>query len=327
MEPRAVVVSLKGVIGMGSAEWTFCRARAPRTSAGAVRRECDHAHAAAVPWRADSRVPCARFATRHADGLPAWTASLGPGDPRALAFDLRQARMMPFDGNAWRPTRRSALRAAVLLAALPVARRLPAAADRLLDGRYEFAVALGRSAIGRQSLLTRWDGDTLVLLHRRTLRVSILGFQVYDEQHESEERWRNGQLLRLRSNGVESGRQQTVEGDAGGAGFELRYRVEGEPPGERLLPADVGTSDSFWTTSALQRAELVDSTDGDRLTATFRLLGDERLDDVPTRRFALAAGETEAEVWFAEGVMWRALFRHQGHEVDYRRERQAVANG
>ena len=197
--------------------------------------------------------------------------------------------------------------------------RAAPSALRALPGRYAFAVWLGRSSIGSQSLQVRHRGGELVLEHRRRLQVKLLFITAYDLDHHSVETWRDGHLLHLRSDTVESGRRERLVGERVAGGFRVELGDGADVVHTAVLPAQVSTSNSFWLTPDLQRPHLVGSTDGDQMLPRIERLPEAVIDGVVTERYRLGAGDTDAQAWFVGGLLQRALFQHDGHEVEYRR--------
>jgi hypothetical protein len=85
-----------------------------------------------------------------------------------------------------------------------------------------------------------------------------LGFiTLYDLDHESEERWSGGRLIRLAASTRENGASYPpLRGAASADAFRL------EAPGEMVLPAGIFTSDSLWNPAILVQRQLLDAHSG-----------------------------------------------------------------
>lgn len=213
---------------------------------------------------------------------------------------------------AWRPRR--------LLAESPPPFDLPSrAANR------RFSIFFRGRKVGAHLIASARQGDATQVATEIDLLIKALVFTVYAFSHRSEETWRDGRLVALRSETVERGERLTVTGAAVPHGF----RVVGRR-GPFIAQADALTSNCLWTPAALARATLIDAQFGGVIGVSARKLADEELTvagaPVRARRYRFISPHVAGSIWYDERDCWvRGEFEQDGATVEYRLDPESIA--
>ncbi|MHB1206094.1 MAG: DUF6134 family protein [Rhodospirillaceae bacterium] len=150
------------------------------------------------------------------------------------------------------------------------------------------------------------------------LRVKALFFTVFSFKHRSEESWRDGQLLSLKSETVEHGKTLQVAGVATDQGF----RVAGK--GDFFIAArDALTSNDLWTPAVLQQATVIDAQHGGIIGISVRKLDDEEIEvagrQVRATRYRFITPYLAGNIWYDEADLWvHGEFERDAAQIVYR---------
>lgn len=222
----------------------------------------------------------------------------------------------------WAPPRRRLLAAALAGAALAATPRpLLAGAPISLPNQAanrRFSIFFEGRRVGAHIVSNGAEnGETRVTTQIDVL-VKALIFTVYAFRHRSDEIWRDGALVSLKSATMERGEWLSVTGSAVAQGF----RVVGKS-GPFIAPANALTSNSLWTPAVLEQETVIDAQHGGVIGVSVRKLADEELTiagaPVLARRYRFISPYLAGSIWYDERDQWvRGEFEQDGAEVEYR---------
>jgi hypothetical protein len=139
-------------------------------------------------------------------------------------------------------------------------------------GDRRFSVLYEGDRIGTHTVLYSSEtGETRISTEIHLL-VKIAFFTVFAFSHRSEETWRAGRLMSLRSETMEHGETLHVEGVATPQGFRVVSKG-----GPFIASAATLTSNSLWTPAVLEQATVVDAQHGGIIGVSARKLADEQI--------------------------------------------------
>lgn len=150
------------------------------------------------------------------------------------------------------------------------------------------------------------------------MRVNALFFTVFSFKHRSEENWREGRLLSLKSETVEHGKTLQVTGVATDQGF----RVAGK--GDFFIAArDALTSNDLWTPAVLQQETVIDAQHGGIIGISVRKLDDEEIEvagrQVRATRYRFITPYLAGSIWYDEADLWvHGEFERDAAQIVYR---------
>jgi len=202
--------------------------------------------------------------------------------------------------------------------ALP--RRVRAATAILLPvatGNRRFSVIYKGDRIGSHTVeYASASGETQVNTEIELL-VKVASFTMFEFKHRSEETWRDGRLMALKSNTVEDGDTLRVEGAVTPDGF----RVE-SGGGPFIAPAATLTSNSLWTPAVLEQATIVDAQHGGVIGVSARRQPDEVIEVAGRRihasRYSFITPYLAGGIWYdLDGVWVRGEFERDGSKILY----------
>jgi hypothetical protein len=183
-----------------------------------------------------------------------------------------------------------------------------------------FAIFRNGDRVGTHRIVAGRADDVTEVRTEIDIKVTFAFLTLYDYSHRATETWRDGKLLRLRSNTVNDGKDEFVELEAAGSGFEGR-----STEGALDLPAATGFT-SYWNPAYLDAGQWLDTQDGELLAMTIEKLG---VDEAELRGGRVAADRYRAasqdgavvELWYAAGELARMRFQaFDGSVLDYLRE-------
>lgn len=171
-------------------------------------------------------------------------------------------------------------------------------------GRYEYAVVRDGRQIGVQTLefAPAGDDEFIVRIHA-DVAVTFLGIPVYRYEHDAEEHWRGGLLVRLQSRTDSNGKPRRV--DLKRVGDRLVGTYNNDP---RELPGDLIPA-SLWHPATIHQTVLLDAVKGVGRQVHIADRGKERIavngETVEAHRYSVT-GELEREIWYgADGQIVR----------------------
>lgn len=143
---------------------------------------------------------------------------------------------------------------------------------------------------------------------------------VFSYRHRSEESWRDGRLLALKSETTEDGETFRVEGAAVPRGF----RVVGKE-GPFIAPPAALTSNCLWNSAILQQETVIDAQHGGVIGLSVRKLADEHIvvagRPVAATRFRFISPDLAGTIWYDNAGRWvGGEVERYGARLDYRLE-------
>ena len=171
---------------------------------------------------------------------------------------------------------------------------------------YRFEVSLDEREIGNHSFTFEPLGDRHYrLTSEASYDVKLLFVTVYEYRHRSEEEWRDGCLVAIRSATDDNGNQYQVVGERVAEGFRLQVNGEQRAVGETCV-----RSFAYWNPELLRTDKLLNSQTGKLEEIEHEVLGTtplpwqgERTAD--TRKLVTADGPIE--LWYGAGDGWLGL--------------------
>jgi hypothetical protein len=189
---------------------------------------------------------------------------------------------------------------------------LPAAA-----GDRRFSVLYQGDKIGAHTILYSSEtGETRVSTEIHLL-IKLAFFTLFRFTHRSEEVWRAGRLISLKSETLEHGETLRVEGAATPQG--LRVVSKGGP---FIASAATLTSNSLWTPAVLEQATVVDAQHGGVIGVSARKFADEQITiagrPVRATRFTFITPYLAGTIWYEQENVWvRGEFERDGSNIQY----------
>jgi hypothetical protein len=135
------------------------------------------------------------------------------------------------------------------------------------------------------------------------LLVKALFFTVFSFSHRSEESWREGRLVSLRSETVEHGERLHVTGAATPQGFEVVSKA-----GPFIAASGALTSNDLWTPAVLEQATVIDAQHGGVIGVSMRKLADEQIAvagrQARATRYRFITPYLAGSIWYDDGGLW-----------------------
>jgi len=150
------------------------------------------------------------------------------------------------------------------------------------------------------------------------LLVKAAFITLYSFDHQSEEVWRDGRLVSLRSETRDEGQTFRITGAATADGF----RLDGSG-GPFIAPPGLLTSNSMWYAAIVAQEKLIDAQHGGVVGVSTRKLRDEPRTvlqrPVMTSRYTFITPHCAGDIWYDEARNWvGAEFERQGAHIEYR---------
>lgn len=184
----------------------------------------------------------------------------------------------------------------------------------------KFSVFYKGDKIGAHTVVTTPEtGETRVNTDI-DLVVKVLFFTIFSFSHHSEERWRDGKLVFLKSETVEHGEKLFVEGRSIARGFRVVSKG-----GPFIASADALTSNSLWSPAILEQATVIDAQHGGIVGVSVRQLADEQIlvlgRQVHTTRYRFITPYLAGSIWYDDSDRWvYGEFERDGNLIEYRLE-------
>ena len=163
------------------------------------------------------------------------------------------------------------------------------------------------AAVGQMRITTEID-----------LQVKALFFTVFAFSHRSEEGWRDGRLVSLRSETVEHGERLQVSGQATAQGFRVVNKL-----GPFIAARGALTSNNLWNPAVLQQATVIDAQHGGVMGISARKLADEQITlagrQIRTTRYRFITPYLAGGIWYDDAGLWvHGEFERDAAQIVYR---------
>jgi hypothetical protein len=210
---------------------------------------------------------------------------------------------------------------ALASAALP---RVGAAQTRFMlpseSANRRFSVFYKGDKIGTHTVSNAPDSGETRVNTEIDLVVKAMFFTIYAYSHSSEERWRDGRLVSLKSTTVEHGETVEVEGAAVPQGFRVVSNGS-----QFIASTDAITSNSLWSPAILDQATVIDAQHGGVIGISMRKLADEQImvagRQVPAGRYRFITPYLAGSIWYDDAGRWvHGEFERDGAMIEYRIE-------
>jgi hypothetical protein len=150
--------------------------------------------------------------------------------------------------------------------------------------------------------------------------VRRLFLTVFSYSHRSEEHWRDGRLMALKSETTEGGETFSVNGAVVAKGF----RVVGKE-GLFIAPPATLTSNCLWNFAILQQEALIDAQHGGVIGLSVRKLADEHIvisgRAMAATRFRFITPDLAGTLWYDDAGRWvSGALERDGATLEYRLE-------
>jgi hypothetical protein len=152
------------------------------------------------------------------------------------------------------------------------------------------------------------------------MTVKRLFLTVFSYSHRSEERWRDGRLMALKSETTEGGETFSVDGVVAASGF----RVVGKE-GPFIAPPATLTSNCLWNSAILEQEAVIDARRGGVIGLSVRKLADEQLviagRAMAATRFRFITPDFAGTLWYDDAGRWvSGALERDGATLEYRLE-------
>lgn len=180
-----------------------------------------------------------------------------------------------------------------------------------------YDVLLDDNKIGEHKIFVHKSGNEVTIDHTIDLKAKVAFVTVYQLKHRSTEVWleegpRKVRLVRYHGKSNENGDDIEVNGHATPDGF-----LVASPNGTLTAPKDIGTTDSFWVSVSTMHPRVLDNVKGTLVTATVHNEGNDTVDGKTAQKFLLKTDGRNAEGWFADDLLVKAVIDRDGHKIQY----------
>jgi len=217
--------------------------------------------------------------------------------------------------------RRKLLLSALAAAAMYAMPTVPLAQPRVSlpsdSTNRRFSIFYKGDRIGAHTVSTTGNGEMRVTTDIKMV-VKVLFLTVFSFSHRSEEYWRDGMLVSLKSDTTEHGEKISVVGSAVAEGFRVVSKN-----GPYIAAANALTSNSLWTPEVLEQQVLIDAQHGGVIGVSARKLADESVmiagEQVHATRHQFISPYLAGSIWYDDQGRWvHAQFERDGSKVQYR---------
>jgi hypothetical protein len=183
-----------------------------------------------------------------------------------------------------------------------------------------FSVFYKGDKIGTHTVSNAPDSGEIRVNTEIALVVKAMFFTMFSYSHSSEERWRDGKLVSLKSTTVEHG--ETVE--VAGAAVPQGFRVVSN--GSLFIAAPSAlTSNSLWSPAILDQATVIDAQHGGVIGISMHKLGDEQImvlgRQVEAARYRFITPYLAGSIWYDSAGRWvNGEFELDGAMINYQLE-------
>lgn len=178
----------------------------------------------------------------------------------------------------------------------------------------------GDTRFGTHALRFDQDGNDLLVSIDIELRAGLGPITVFRYEHQSTERWREGQLIALRSETLKDGDTYQVSASRNGDSLDVQGDVPEAGAVDLEFPLDVLPS-SHWRGYATGAYDILNTEHGDDLNVTVEYLGEEMLEAdgerINAQRYRLISDLT-VDLWYDENGLWAGCeFEARGQTIRY----------
>jgi hypothetical protein len=183
-----------------------------------------------------------------------------------------------------------------------------------------FSLLYKGHTIGRHVVRSAPEIEDVRVSTEVEVTVKRLFLTVFSYIHRSEERWRDGRLMALKSETTERGETFSVDGAVVARGF----RVVGKE-GPFIAPPTVLTSNCLWNSAILQQEAVVDAQYGGVIGISVRKLADENIviagRPTAATRFRFITPDFAGTLWYDNAGRWvSGALERDGATLEYRLE-------
>ena len=180
-----------------------------------------------------------------------------------------------------------------------------------------YDVLLDDNKIGEHKIFVHKSGNEVTIDHTIDLKAKVAFVTVYQLKHHSTEVWleegpRKVRLVRYHGKSHENSDEIEVNGHATPDGFLVE-----SPSGAVTAPKDIGTTDSFWVSVGTTHPHVLDNVKGTLVNATVHNEGNDTVDGKAAQKFLLKTDGRNAEGWFADDLLVKAVIDRDGHKIQY----------
>lgn len=183
-----------------------------------------------------------------------------------------------------------------------------------------FSVFYKGDKIGTHTVSNAPDSGEIRVNTEIALVVKAMFFTMFSYSHSSEERWRDGKLVSLKSTTVEHGATVEVAGAAIPQGFRVVCN------GSQFIAAPGAlTSNSLWSPAILDQATVIDAQHGGVIGISMRKLADEQImvvgRQVEATRYRFITPYLAGSIWYDGAGRWvNGEFERDGAMINYQLE-------
>lgn len=183
-----------------------------------------------------------------------------------------------------------------------------------------FSVFYKGDKIGTHTVSNAPDGRETRVNTEIALVVKAMFFTMFSYSHSSEERWRDGELVSLKSTTVEHGETVEVAGAAVAQGFRVVSNGS-----QFFASRSALTSNSLWSPAILDQATVIDAQHGGVIGISTRKLADEQIvvlgRQVETARYRFITPYLAGSIWYDGAGRWvNGEFERDGAMINYQLE-------
>jgi hypothetical protein len=183
-----------------------------------------------------------------------------------------------------------------------------------------FSLVYKGNTIGRHVVRSAPDIEAVRVSTEVEVTVKRLFLTVFSYSHRSEEHWRDGRLLALKSQTTEGGETFRVDGAVVARGF----RVVGKE-GPFIAPPAALTSNCLWNSAILEQDAVIDAQHGGVIGLSVRKLADEHIviagRPIAATRFRFITPDLAGTLWYDDAGHWvSAALERDGATLEYRLE-------
>lgn len=178
----------------------------------------------------------------------------------------------------------------------------------------------GDTRFGTHALSFQRQGEDLLVSIDIELRAGVGPITVFRYEHQSSERWRDGQLIALQSETLKDGETYDVSAERDGDRLDVQGEAPEAGPVSLEFPLSVLPS-SHWHGYETGEYAILNTEHGDELGVTVEYLGEEMLEAdgerINARRYRLISDLT-VDLWYDENGRWAGCeFEARGQTVRY----------
>jgi hypothetical protein len=187
-------------------------------------------------------------------------------------------------------------------------------------GNRRFSLVFKGDTIGRHVVRSAPVIEDVRVSTEIEVTVKKLFLTVFSYRHRSEERWRDGRLMALKSETTEGGETFRVDGAVVARGF----RVVGKE-GPFIAPPAALTSNCLWNSAILEQDAVIDAQHGGVVGLSVRKLADEHIviagRPMVATRFRFITPDLAGTLWYDDAGHWiSAALERDGATLEYRLE-------